>query len=102
MTPKQQQAQSRADAVRKMAGTMPIADIAEKLHISVSTVSNIAFRNGISIGFKHRAWTTAENNRLINLGDMQVDWQTVGGLLNRTPDACRVRYGRLTREQLQG
>lgn len=95
MTPKQQQAQSRADATRKMAGTMPIADIADKLHISVSTASNIAFRNGISIGFKHRAWTLPEDVKLRDLGDMSVDWQTVGGLLNRTPDACRVRYGRM-------
>lgn len=87
MTPKQHQVQSRADAIRKLAGTMPIADIADKLHISVSTVSNVAFRNGISIGFKHRIWTLPEDEKLINLGDMSVDWQTIGGLLNRTPDA---------------
>ena len=95
MTPKQTLAASRTEQVRRLAGTMPLSAIAEKLHISTSTVSNIAFRNGISLGFRNRVWTPLDDERLIAFGETGVDWQTVGGHLNRTPDACRVRYGKL-------
>lgn len=98
---KQNRVAANLSVIQQMAGKFDRQAIADRLNLSVSTVVNIAHVHRISLGFKHRGWSQEDDGKLQHMAGVAVDWQTIGGLLNRTPDACRVRYGRLMREQLQ-
>lgn len=88
----------KVEAVCRLAGTMSEDEIASTIGLSVPSVRNIAWSNGVSLSYFHSYWTHQEVQTML---DMRKDGKTfveIATTINRPSEAVQKKYATVKRE----
>lgn len=81
--------------VARMAGTMPVNQIADELCVSVDTVRMHAAKLGVSLAFYNKRWPDTDNKKVLDLWYDGMPLEKIAEALGRTERSTYVQLSKL-------